>query len=81
MVTSHGPGGSGICCGVASSKGMGFRLYRRKSLGRGLWLGLSKSGVSGGRRGGRGSVSVNRRGLGGSLRVMKGLSYIVRRKR
>ena len=59
---------------------MGFRFYRRKSLGRGLWVGLSKSGPSVGRRGRRGSVSASRRGVGGSVRIMRGLSYIFRRR-
>ena len=59
---------------------MGFRFYRRKSLGRGVWLGLSRSGPSIGRRGKRGSLSVNRRGVGGSVRLAKGLSYLFRRR-
>ncbi len=59
---------------------MGFRFSRRKSLGRGWWIGLSKSGPSIGRRGRRGGVSLNRRGAGGSLRIAKGLSYIFRRR-
>ena len=59
---------------------MGFRLYPRKNLGSGFWAGLSKSGVSVGKRNRAGSVSVNRRGLGGSVRLGKGLSYIFRRK-
>ena len=59
---------------------MGFRLYRRKSLGQGFWLGLSKSGLSLGKRGNPVSASVNRRGVGGSMRLMKGLSYMFRRK-
>jgi hypothetical protein len=46
-----------------------------------LWAGLSKSGVSVGRRGRFGSASINRRGLGGSVRLGKGMSYIFRRKR
>jgi hypothetical protein len=58
---------------------MGFRFYRRKSLGRGLWVGLSKSGPSIGRRGQRGSVSVGSRGPGASVRIAKGLSYLFRR--
>lgn len=58
---------------------MGFRLYRRKSLGRGLWVGVSKSGPSVGRRGRRGSVSVGSRGPGGAVRIARGLSYLVRR--
>jgi uncharacterized protein DUF4236 len=60
---------------------MGLRFYRRKSLGTGVWLGASKSGLSLGRRGRRGSVSVGSRGAGGSVRLLKGLSYVFRRKR
>ncbi|HEX8101554.1 MAG TPA: hypothetical protein VF533_03005 [Solirubrobacteraceae bacterium] len=59
---------------------MPFRFSRRKSLGNGFWVGLSKSGLSLGRRGRRGSVSVSRRGVGGSIRLMKGLSYVFRRR-
>jgi len=62
-----------------ASDRMGFRFYRRKSFGRGAWVGLSKSGVSVGKRGRRGSVSLGRRGVGGSIRLLKGLSYIFRR--
>lgn len=58
---------------------MGFRYSRRKSLGKGFWVGISKSGPSIGRRGRRGSVSVSRRGLSGSVRLLKGLSYVFRR--
>jgi hypothetical protein len=61
---------------------MGFRFYRRKSLGRGLWVGLGKSGPSVGRRGRRVSVSLgSRRKLGGSVRLGKGLSYLFGKKR
>jgi hypothetical protein len=60
---------------------MGFRFYRRKSLGGSLWLGVSKSGMSVGRRGKRWSVSLGRRGPGGSIRLAKGLSYCFGRKR
>ena len=59
---------------------MGFRFSRRRSIGKGWWVGLSKSGPSIGRRVRRGGVSVNRRGVGGSLRIVKGLSYIFRRR-
>ncbi len=58
---------------------MGFRFHRRKSLGNGFWIGLSKSGPSFGRRGRRVSASVSRRGPSGSLRIAKGLSYLFRR--
>jgi hypothetical protein len=60
---------------------MGFRFYRRKSLGGGFWLGLSKSGLSAGRRGRPASGSLGRRGLGGSIRLAKGLSYLFGRRR
>jgi hypothetical protein len=58
---------------------MPFRFQRRKSLGKGLWIGLSKSGVSAGRRGRRVSTSVGSRGPSVSVRLAKGLSYIFRR--
>jgi Protein of unknown function (DUF4236) len=60
---------------------VGFRFQRRKSLGRGLWVGLSKSGPSIGRRGRRISFSASRRGTGGSARLLKGLSYVFGRRR
>jgi hypothetical protein len=59
---------------------MGLRFSRRKSLGRGFWVGASKSGLSVGRRGRRVSVSANKRGVGGSLRIARGLSYLFRRR-
>jgi len=59
---------------------MAFRFSRRKSFGNGLWVALSKSGPSVGRRGRRFSASANRRGVSGSVRLLKGLSYVVRRK-
>jgi hypothetical protein len=58
---------------------MGFRVSRRKSLGGGLWVGLSKSGPSIGRRGRRASVSLGSRGPSLSVRLLKGLSYVFRR--
>ena len=58
---------------------MPFRFSRRKSLGSGFWVGLSRSGVSAGRRGRRVSVSLGRRGPRGTVRLAKGLSYIFRR--
>jgi hypothetical protein len=59
---------------------MGLRFSRRKSVGRGFWVGASKSGVSVGKRGRRVSLSANKRGVGGSLRIARGLSYILRRR-
>jgi hypothetical protein len=58
---------------------MAFRFSRRKSLGNGFWVGLSKSGLSAGRRGRRVSVSASRRGPSASVRIAKGLSYVFRR--
>lgn len=58
---------------------MPFRFSRRKSLGNGLWVGLSKSGLSAGRRGKRISTSVSRRGPSASVRLAKGLSYFLRK--
>jgi hypothetical protein len=58
---------------------MPFRFYRRKSLGNGLWVGLSKSGLSAGRRGKRASASIRSRGPSLSVRLAKGLSYIFRK--
>ena len=60
---------------------VGFRFYRHRSLGSGFWAGLSKSGVSVGKRGRGGSLSLGGRGHGGSVRLGKGLSYVFRRKR
>jgi hypothetical protein len=58
---------------------MPFRLSRRKSIGRGLWVGMSGSGPSLGRRGRRVSGSIGRRGPSLSVRIAKGLSYVLRR--
>jgi len=58
-----------------------FRIYRRESLGNGHWLGVSKSGLSAGRRGSPVSLSFGRRGLGGSVRLAKGISYLFGRNR
>jgi hypothetical protein len=60
---------------------MPFRFSRRKSLGGGFWVGVSKSGVSAGRRGRRVSASVGPRGPQASIRLLKGLSYVLRPKR
>lgn len=62
------------------SPNMGFRFQRRKSIGRGFWLGLGKSGPSIGRRGKRISGSFGSRGPRGSVRIMKGLSYLFGRR-
>ena len=59
---------------------MPFRFQRRKSLGGGWWVGMSKSGPSLGRRGRRASVSASRNGIGGSVRLLKGLSYVFKRR-
>lgn len=58
---------------------MSLRFRRRKSLGGGWWLGMSKSGPSVGRRGKRFSASVGRRGPSLSVRLAKGLSYVLRK--
>jgi hypothetical protein len=58
---------------------MPFRFQRRKSLGGGLRVGMSKSGMSMGRRGRRVSTSVGPRGPRMSVRLLKGLSYIFRK--
>jgi len=58
--------------------GVPFRFSRRRSLGKGVWIGLSKSGPSIGRRGRRGSVSLSRRGPSVSVRLAKGLSWFKR---
>jgi hypothetical protein len=58
---------------------MPLRFSRRTRLGNGFWLGLSTSGLSAGRRGRRGSVSVGPRGPRASVRIAKGLSYVFRR--
>jgi hypothetical protein len=60
---------------------MGFRFTRRKSIGRGVWVGVSKRGVSGGRRGRRLSASIGRQGPRASVRLLRGLSYIFTGKR
>lgn len=60
---------------------MGFRIYKRKSLGGGAWLGLSKSGPSVGRRGRRLSASLGRTGPRTTLRILPGISYVFRKKR
>ena len=59
---------------------MPFRYSRRKSLGKGFWIGLSGSGLSAGRRGKRISAAVSRRGPSVSIRLLKGLSYVLRRR-
>ena len=57
---------------------MPFRFTKRKSLGRGFWIGMSKSGPSIGRRARRGSVSLSRRGPTVSVRLARGLSWFKR---
>lgn len=51
---------------------MGFTFQRRKKLGKGTNLNLSKSGASVSKKAGR--VTVNSRGRG-SVRIAKGLSF------
>ena len=57
---------------------MGFRFSRRKSLGKGVWVGMGKSGPSIGRRGRRVGASLSRRGPGVSVRLGRGLSWFKR---
>lgn len=57
---------------------MGFRYQRRRSLGKGWWLGVSSGGLSVGRRGKRVSGSLSRRGPNLSVRLGKGLSWFKR---
>ncbi len=59
---------------------MGLRFYRRQRLGGCLWAALSGAGPSFGRTGKRVSWSVNRRGVGGSIRLLKGLRYVFGRR-
>ena len=59
---------------------MPIRFSRRKSLGGGFWLGLSKFGISGGRRGHRISTSAGSGGMSVSVRLAKGLSYVFHRR-
>lgn len=61
---------------------MGLRITRRFSLGGGKHVTVSKTGVSVGRRGRRGSVSANTRGgAGGSIRLLRGVSWMFGRRR
>jgi hypothetical protein len=59
---------------------MPLRVSRRRSLGGGFWVGISKSGLSVGRRGRRVSVSASGRGVTTSVRLLKGVSYLFRRR-
>jgi len=56
----------------AYATAMGFVFQRRKSLGKGKTVNVSKSGASVSKKAGR--VTVNTRGRG-SVRVAKGLSF------
>lgn len=51
---------------------MGLQYRRRKTLGTGSWLNVSKRGGSVSKKVGR--VTFNTRG-GGSIRIAKGLSF------
>jgi hypothetical protein len=57
---------------------MPFRFSRRRSLGGGWWVGMSRGGPSLGRRGKRLSGSVSRGGPRASVRLAKGLSWFKR---
>lgn len=56
---------------------MGFRIQKRKSLGKGASMNLSKSGASVSKK--VAGVTVNSRGKG-SVRVAKGVSYRLGKK-
>lgn len=61
---------------------MGLRISKRFSLGGGKHVTVSKTGVSVGRRGRRGSVSANTRGgAGGSVRLLRGVSWMFGQRR
>lgn len=60
---------------------MSFRVNRRVPLGKGTYVNLGKRGVSAGRRGKHGSLSVGPKGPGGSVRVMRGISWLFGRGR
>lgn len=60
---------------------MGLRIYRRKNVGRGGWLGMSKSGPSAGARGGRVSLSLGSRGPRASIRLARGIWHVFGGKR
>jgi hypothetical protein len=60
---------------------MGLRFHRRRSIAKGFWIGVGKSGPSVGRRKGRFSASISRRGPRGSVRLAKGVIYVFGGKR
>lgn len=61
---------------------MGFRVNRRISVGKGVSVNLGKRGVGVGKRGKHGSVSTNTRGgRGGSIRIMRGVSWVFGKRR
>lgn len=55
---------------------MGLRINRRIGLGKGASLNLGKRGVSVTKRGMRGSVGFGRAGGRGSVRIMRGVSWL-----
>lgn len=61
---------------------MGLRVNRRIGLGKGFSLNVGKTGVGLGKRGRRGSLSANTRGrAGGSVRLLRGVSWMFGRRR
>lgn len=61
---------------------MRLRINRRFNLGKGISANVSKTGIGVSKRGARGSVSTNSRGgRGGSVRLMRGVSWMFGKRR
>ena len=61
---------------------MAFRVNKRFSVGKGVSVGVGKTGVSVSKRTRAGSVGANSRGgAGGSLRLMRGVSWLFGKRR
>jgi hypothetical protein len=59
---------------------MGYFQYRRRqSLGGGFYGSMTNAGPRLGYRRGRATVSVGRTGLYAAVRLLRGLSYIIRK--
>lgn len=54
---------------------MGLRINRRIGLGRGVGVNLGRTGASVTRRSALGSIGLGRRGLHGSIRLARGISW------
>jgi len=54
---------------------MGLRISRRVSLGDGWHVNVARRGVSLSKRTAAGTVRVGRRGVGGSVRIARGVSW------